>query len=294
MFDQTDHRVSLAAARMVALTAFLYFAFTASVGAASKPNQIRYEYVLPRNPEHKAIHDHMKEGRTLELLQQLLSPIRLPYPLLLKVAGCDGVKNAWYDNEVVTVCYELLADFVKNAPEKDLPIGLSRADAIIGPALDVFLHETGHALFHMVGIPVLGREEDAADQFSAFIALKLPKEDARRMILGSAYQYRHNVPGGEATLPISEFSKEHSLPAQRMFNVLCIAYGSDQKLFADIVEKGFLPKRRAESCPYEYDDLSFAMTKLIAPHIDKALAKKSHEAWARTISARRARLAKPR
>jgi len=293
MFDQTDHRVSVVGARTVALTTFLCFAFAASVSAAPKPNQIRYEYVLPKNPEHQAIHDHMRQGRTLELLQQLLSPIRLPHPLLFKVAGCDGAKSAWYDNEVITVCYEMLANFVNNAPDKDLPIGISRADTIIGPALDVFLHETGHAVFQMIGIPVLGREEDAADQFSAFVALKLPKEDARRMILGSAYQYRRSMPGPDATLPISEFANEHSLPAQRMFNVLCIAYGADQKLFADIVEKGFLPKQRAESCLYEYDDLSFAMTKLIAPHIDKRLAKKSHEAWARTISVRRARLAKP-
>jgi hypothetical protein len=293
MFDQTDHRVSVVAACTVALTTFLCFAFAASVSAAPKSNQIRYEYVLPKNPEHKAIHDHMKQGRTLELLQQLLSPIRLPHPLLFKVAGCDGVKNAWYDNEVITVCYELLANFVNNAPDKDLPIGISRADTIIGAALDVFLHETGHAVFHMIGIPVLGREEDAADQFSAYVALKLPKEDARRMILGSAYQYRRSMPDPDATLPITEFANEHSLPAQRMFNVLCIAYGADQKLFDDIVEKGFLPRQRAKSCLYEYDDLSFAMTKLIAPHFDKRLAKKAHEAWARTVSVRQARLVKP-
>lgn len=294
MFSRAGKRASVLAAGTMAAMIFLFPLVTAVDAAPrAKPNQIRYEYVQPKNPEHKAIHDHMKEGRALELLQQLLSPIRLPYPLLLKVAGCDGIKNAWYDNEAVTVCYELLADFMKNAPDRDLPIVLSRADAIIGPALDVFLHETGHAVFDMIGIPVLGREEDAADQFSAYVALKLPKQDARRMILGSVYGYRINAPGDEATLPISEFSNEHSLPAQRMFNVLCIAYGSDQKLFADIVEKGFLPKKRAEGCPYEYDDLSFAMTKLIAPHIDKQLAKKSHETWARTITARRERLAKP-
>ncbi len=271
------------------------FAVLPSIGSAnaapkSKPNQIKYEYVSPKNPAHQAIHDHMKQGRALEHLQELLSPIRLPYPLTLKVEGCDGVTNAFYRDEVITVCYELLADILKNAPTQDLPIGLSRADTILGPVLDTFLHETGHAVFHMLQIPVLGREEDAADQFSAYVTLRLNKDEARRMILGSAYQYRLYMPGSEVTVPIKSFSGVHSLPAQRAFNILCIAYGADKKLFSDIVEKDFLPKARAESCDLEYEDLTFAMTKLIAPHIDKRMAKKFHDVWARTVNARRARL----
>ena len=262
----------------------------ASATPKSRPNQIRYEYVSPTDPAHQAIHDQMKQGHALEHLQEMLSPLRLPYPLTFKVAGCDGVANAWYNNEVITLCYELLASVLKNAPAHDLPIGVSRADTIIGAALDIFLHETGHAVFHMLQIPVLGREEDAADQFSAYVMLRLPKEEARRMILGSAYQYKIQMPGAHVTLPSQAFSDDHSLPAQRAFNVLCIAYGADKKLFADIVEKDILPKKRADGCETEYEDVSYAMTKLISPHIDKRLAKKFHEVWTRTVTARRARV----
>ena len=35
---------------------------------------------------------------------------------------------------------------------------------------------------------------------------------------------------------------------QRFDNVLCIAYGADSKLFADVVEKGHPPKEGAEGC----------------------------------------------
>jgi hypothetical protein len=271
----------------------LALAFTSATAAArteSKPNQIKFEYVKPKNPGHQPIYDQLKQGRALEHLQELMSPLRLPYPLLYKVAGCDGTKNAFYDKEVVVVCYELLENFLKNAPAQDLPIGISRADTIIGPTFDTFLHETGHAVFDMLQIPVLGREEDAADQFSAFIMLKLDKDEARRMILGSAYMYKLYMPGPQVTVPIKAFSDEHSVPAQRMFNILCLAYGADQKLFTDVVDKGFLPKERAESCAIEYDDIAFALTKLIGPHIDKRLAKDFHKVWARGASARRARL----
>ncbi|MDO8978689.1 MAG: DUF4344 domain-containing metallopeptidase [Afipia sp.] len=284
---------AIAAATLIAIVLALSAIGTANAAPRGKPNQIQYEYVPPKNPAHQPIHDQMKQGRALENLQELLSPLRLPYPLMLKVAGCDGVANAWYENEVITVCYELLAEIQKNAPKQDLPIGISRADTMLGPALDVFLHETGHAVFHMLEIPVLGREEDAADQFSAYLMLRLGKDDARRMILGSAYSYNLQMPQGpHVTVPLNAFSDEHSLPAQRAFNVLCIAYGADKKLFADVVEKDYLPKKRAEGCAYEYEDLTFAMTKLIGPHIDKRIAAKFHEVWTRTISARRARLAR--
>ncbi|CAN7729595.1 DUF4344 domain-containing metallopeptidase [Bradyrhizobium sp. LjRoot220] len=258
----------------------------------SKPNQIRYEYVAPKDPAHQPILDQMKQGRALEHLQELLSPLRLSYPLTLKVAGCDGAVNAWYDDEVVTVCYEMLAEILKSAPAHDLPGGLSRADTVLGPVLAVFLHETAHAVFNMLQIPVLGREEDAADQFAAYVMLRLSKDEARRMILGSAYHHAIQMPGPQVTVPIRSLAGEHSTPAQRTFNILCIAYGADKTLFADLVEKDFLPKDRAEVCAREYDDLDFAMTKLISPHIDKRLAGKFHEVWARTVSTRRAHLAR--
>ena len=41
----------------------------------------------------------------------------------------------------------------------------------------------------LLKIPLFGREEDAADQFSAYIMLHFGKEDAHRLIEGAAYQY---------------------------------------------------------------------------------------------------------
>ncbi|MBR1245663.1 hypothetical protein JQ609_01825 [Bradyrhizobium sp. AUGA SZCCT0169] len=281
------------AAVAAALAATIFWTVgTASAAPKSKPNQIKYEYVSPKDPAHQPIHDQMRQGRALEHLQELLSPLRLSYPLTLKVAGCDGAANAWYGDEVITVCYEMLADILKGAPPQDLPGGLSRADTVLGPILAVFLHETAHAVFNMLQIPVLGREEDAADQFAAYVMLRLSKDEARRTILGYAYHHAIQMPGPQVTVPIQSLSGEHSTPAQRAFNILCIAYGADKTLFADVVEKGFLPKDRAEVCAREYDDLNFAMTKLIKPHIDQRLAGKFHGTWARTVSARRANLAR--
>jgi hypothetical protein len=49
----------------------------------------------------------------------------------------------------------------------------NRVGFVIGNTLFVLLHETAHALINELGIPVLGREEDAADALAALVALKM-------------------------------------------------------------------------------------------------------------------------
>ena len=272
---------------VVILTAGVYLTISVSgpASAASyKSKQIRVEYDVPKNPAHQPIYERLKQVRALERVQKLLSPLRLPRPLLLKVSGCDGESNAWYDGSVVTVCYEYLAGILKNALEGTLPSIITQDDAILGPFMDVFLHETGHAVFDQLNVPVLGREEDAADLFSAYIMLQLSKEDARRLILGNAYQYKQDVMIPQ--VPLTKYADAHGIPAQRFFNVLCIAYGADQKLFADVVEKGYLPKKRAEGCDVEYEQTAFAFKTLIGPYIDRKLAKKVLATWMRDVDAR--------
>lgn len=255
-----------------------------ATAVAYKSKQIRIEYGVPGNSAHRPIYERLKQVRALEQIQKLLSPLRLPRPLLLKVSDCAGKSNAWYDGKVVTVCYEYLADILKNAMEGTLPSVISQDDAILGPFMDVFLHESGHAVFDQLNVPVLGREEDAADLFSAYIMLQLNMADARRLILGNAYQYKKDVLNPQ--VPLTKYADEHGIPAQRFFNVLCIAYGADQKLFADVVEKGYLPKKRAEDCDIEYEQAAFAFKTLIGPYIDRTLANKVLATWMRDVDAR--------
>jgi len=247
--------------------------------------QIRIECVPPKDPAHQPLYDEIKQAQVLERIQELLSPLRLPRPLLVKVTGCDGESNAWYEEDAITVCYEFLADILKNATEKTLPIGVTRRDTTIGPLVDVFLHESGHAVFDLLKIPVFGREEDAADQFSAYIMLHFGKEDAHRLIEGAAYQYKADLQKWQVSTAISKFANVHGTPAQRFYNVLCIAYGADKTLFADVVEKGYLPEGRADGCDGEYEQIAYAFKTLVDPHLDKALATKVLKTWMREVNA---------
>jgi hypothetical protein len=243
----------------------------------AQTSRIKIAYVPPKNPEHQPIYERLKEARALEKLQQILSPFRLPRPLTVKVEGCDGDINAWYSDDAITVCYEYLAWMVSNVPKETTPAGITPTDALLGPLFDVFLHEFGHALFDVFDVPLFGREEDAADQVSAYIMLQFGKEESRRLILGTAYGYKAEVETSNAPVAMTAFADEHGTPAQRFYNILCVAYGADAKLFADVVEKEYLPKNRAEGCEDEYEQVDKAFKRLIAPHIDRKLARKVHD-----------------
>lgn len=138
------------------------------------------------------------------------------------------------------------------------------------------MHEFAHALFDYADIPVLGREEDAADQVAAYIYLQIGKDEARRLILGTIYTYLIDVKNSPPPTMV-EFAGEHSTSGQRAYNLLCMAYGADPKLFHDLPALGNLPQERAEYCGEEYELIALAFQALIAPHIDHDLAKEVYD-----------------
>jgi hypothetical protein len=233
--------------------------------AASETDRIAIEYAAPK-PEHTELARRLADNRVLEQLREFLSPFRLPATVTLKLESC-GSGNAWYGEGVITVCYEYLDALVRDASAEPIAPDVSRADSIVGPTLEVFLHEMSHAVFELLQIPVLGREEDAADQIAAYMLLNLSKDEARRAVIGTAAMYLREA--RDFTPELTKFADGHGIPAQRYYNLLCLAYGFDPVLFADAVDKGLLPRHRAEECAGEYKQVAFAFQTLIAPHLDR-------------------------
>lgn len=239
--------------------------------AALMTNRFDIDYVEPKNPAHRPIYELLRKEHILEKVQALLAPVKLPIRITLKLEDCDGVANATFWDDAIKVCYEYI-DYVLKHASKAATDGLPLRDVMIGPTIEVFLHEAGHAVLEVLDIPFFGREEEVADYFATYILLQLCKDDARRLILGTSF-----VGGAEA---IEEQGKApelhlladtHSLPAQRYFNRWCMAYGANPVLFADAIGNGMLPPSRAKHCRYEYQTNEFAFKTLISPYIDEKL-----------------------
>lgn len=262
----------MSAARLCILATCAFLgAFPARAASEAQSQRIRFEYAKPQNPAHQSLYEYIIERRVLEKLQEVFSPFRLPIDLTFRTVGCDGRSNAWYQRPSVTLCYEYLDEIRRSIPKETTPAGITPADALDGQFFYVVAHEFGHAVFDLLDIPSFGGAEDAADQFSTYMMLHAGKGEARRLIGGAAYSYKSGLQNSTMIVPLQAFSDIHGVPAQRFFNLLCLAYGADPELFADVVQH--LPKERAADCKREYNQVAFAFQKLILPHIDQQLAK---------------------
>src|SRR5262249_12208227 len=151
-------RIAARLAGCFCLAVLMLASMTDASAARARANRIDIQYVPPTNPAHRSIYDRLKQARALEYLQGLLGSLRLPQRLELILTGCEGMSNAMYGNDQVTVCYEYVDDILKNASDDNLPAGITKSDAIVGPLLDVFLHEAGHAVFDYLHTPIFGKE----------------------------------------------------------------------------------------------------------------------------------------
>jgi hypothetical protein len=264
----------LEAALLLALAALAPLTASALDRAALKPDRLRLEYIAPQNPAHEHIYNRLREQRVLERLAEFAAPFLLPRDVLMKVEGCDGTVNAFYEDGEIKICYEYLEFIYQNTPREPVAGGLRPEDAVVGPMVDLVLHEFGHALFDLLKIPLLGREEDAADLFSVYVQLRVGRDEARALILGIAFLGRKEIEESMAkSLELKDFAKEHGLPAQRYFNVLCLAYGFDRELFRDAVTHWHLPEARGENCEDEYETFDHAYRTLIEPYVVAELFK---------------------
>jgi hypothetical protein len=257
----------------------LWFVGKNAFANEAKADRIKIEYLQPTNPQHQETYYLLKSRGALEKLQQIFAPLKLPLDLLIKTASC-GEENAWYERPqmkpAITICYEYI-EAIK-FPIETTPAGITRTDAIFGQFFYVSAHEVGHAVFDILDIPIFGRLEDAADQFAVYVMLQFGKEQARRSIGGAAYSYKEDVLKSEVTTQLKSFSDSHSAPQARFFNILCLAYVADQKLFSDLIERGYLPESRAKGCKRELGEVAFAFKHLIRQHLDDEMAKRILEA----------------
>ena len=85
-----------------------------------------------------------------------------------------------------------------------------------------------------------------------------------RLVSGAAHVFRTEM---RKPQPASLEADVHGTPAQRLYNLLCVAYGADRELFRDVAKE--LPKERAEGCESEYNQVAYAVRKLIQPYVNQ-------------------------
>src|SRR5262249_10921657 len=142
--------------------------------------KVEIAYIPPESPELASVYEALKKRRILEELQHFLAPLRLPHHLLLLTRECHDVNAFYSTNRSLTICYELVSELIRLAPQTVSDDGfVTHEAAVVGTLVGVVMHEGGHMMFDMLDVPVFGREEDAADQMASFLALQFNKDVER-------------------------------------------------------------------------------------------------------------------
>lgn len=119
------------------------------------------------------------------------------------------------------------------------PVDLSQAttDAL----LHVLAHEIGHAMLREFDLPILGPEEDIADDFATIYVHLIFPSRAGDIVTARA---RQNLADGATPAPFSEYRGD----AQRAGRAICVLYGQDPARFEAMAQMFDLDGDAAASC----------------------------------------------
>lgn len=141
----------------------------------AKSTAIRVTYLPPSNKVEAANLEivQQSEVEVVEALTELVeSQFKLKYPLKVEFGSDDG---PLYDPEahLLQIPYSFLEEvqqrFTKARYEKT---GVTPQEATLGALQHTLLHELAHALIAMYDLPIVGKEEDAADNLATVLLLE--------------------------------------------------------------------------------------------------------------------------
>jgi hypothetical protein len=139
-------------------------------------------------------------------------------------------------------------------------------DFVVGNMLFALIHEMGHVHISEMQLPVLGREEDAADAFATVTMLRVGTDVARRVLSQVVKAWFLSDRRDRARGEKLAFYDEHGLDKQRGYAIVCMMVGSDPDGFKELADATELPESRQETCLGDYSNASWSWEKLLKPH----------------------------
>lgn len=233
--------------------------FLSSTALAASDNII-IRYLAPKDLTEQALKSSIEESEVNQILIDLSDQL-FPFneTLTIEYGSEDG---PLYDphKHVVQMPYhfyqEALYYFEKN--KYDEKYGQSAELGALDTVLHTLLHEAGHAYIADKSIPILGKEEDAVDNFAALMMIEYVENGADAAI-SAADMFAFESEDKPDKYAFGEYIDEHSFDLQRYFSTLCLVYGSDPKQHKDLldeVENDFLADRK-DFCVFQYQNIGY-------------------------------------
>jgi hypothetical protein len=208
----------------------------------------------------------LKASETEYLAKSLATAFELPAPL--KVKGVNGFGGGPFYNpedNSITLPYQFATAIIGVISETNPEGSETEWGESVGAVNSfIFAHEFGHALIHNFNLPVLGREEDAADGIATVLLLKAPDGAT---YAADAAEFWDAFSGRQTPPKLVEYADNHSFDRQRAYNILCWVGGSDEAILQALAANEIVPEERLASCPAEWQLLRKSAEQVLRTHL---------------------------
>jgi hypothetical protein len=137
--------------------------------------------------------------------------------------------------------------------------------AVMDVVIHTLFHELAHALIATYELPIVGREEDAADNLAVVLSIEYFENGAEIAISAAELFY---LEGDEITeFDEADFWDEHSLDLQCYYATLCHVYGSDDTQYTYLLEEAGFSDEHGELCISDYERMANNWLTLLAAYL---------------------------
>jgi hypothetical protein len=226
-------------------------------------------YANASDDTQQAVLDVMRNAQMAERMATLAqNAFRLRQDISVGFESC-GKANAFFSpyRQSIVICTEFV-ELIGQLLKSDRGIANFTPEQKVlwfkGVVWGVYLHELAHAIIHINGVSITGREEDVADQFAIWYAVYFVDLQRQPIITPTVWFYREiskrrNLAGMSGESLEQVLANEHSLDEVRIYNIACWGLGANPTMGAKTAQLVGLPESRAVRCPGEFVSLDKGM-----------------------------------
>jgi len=142
-----------------------------------------------------------------------------------------------------------------------------RADTLrfaVNNGLFTLYHEVAHLLIDKLELPVLGKEEDAADNIATWILLDKKTPEANQALEDAVLGWVLTGRSYDDYFDGADYVSGYSPDRHRAMQIACLMVGADGAAFRRMARAYDIPEDRQQSCFYDYELMDRTLNSLLA------------------------------
>lgn len=265
--DKSMNLPSIINLSKVLIATFLLSAFTLVSGLDKGTPEFEVTYLQGSNKLDRELERWLKKSSEIELITSLINQ---EFKLEKRLKLIFGVKDGpLFDSEInsIFIPYSFLTEVEERFQKAKYSSGsgLSAKAATMDALMHTIFHELAHALIFQYELPVLGKEEDAADGLASVLLIEYLDEGQEVLI--TAADLFDLESQDIAEYQAEDYWDEHSLDIQRYYSSMCHVYGSSPKDYKQIKTDEKFSDEKAENCIDDYEILVNSWLIVLEPFL---------------------------